>query len=299
MTDVENKPGRTMIKCVIEGCKYQTIDKSKMNRHLMYKHDIGVVLIHCEIDGCSYVCKSQEDMNRHLIRKHDIGGVLICCKIDRCSYTCKIKTEMDRHQQRIHDIGKFSCSFCAKACNSQNEYDDTQGSHTICRACYNKATGRNSRKEKYVCDYLNTLDFMAPFLLGMDKSFKSIGGCSKFRVDILYASGKHVLAVEVDEHSHMGNGNYTCEEKRISDMYDEFVGCQFTVIRFNPDAAKYPNGTRVKLSLEERTVRLGDLLKEIIGNLGNGDEPKIFVHYLFYNVDHPKLVQSIPKEMHW
>jgi hypothetical protein len=58
------------------------------------------------------------------------------------------------------------------------------------------------------------------------------GGCSKRRPDIHMDFGSHCVMIEIDENRHL---NYSCEEKRMVDLYEDvgFRKCVF--LRFNPD----------------------------------------------------------------
>ena len=59
------------------------------------------------------------------------------------------------------------------------------------------------------------------------------GGCSSRRPDLACDFGSHVVVVEVDEHRHQG---YSCENRRIMELFRDF-GCRPIVfVRFNPDA---------------------------------------------------------------
>jgi hypothetical protein len=59
-----------------------------------------------------------------------------------------------------------------------------------------------------------------------------------------------VLHVEIDEHQHdRDNGSYSCEERRISELYDEFPAKRYTVVRINPHAYSHAG---IKPNKEER-----------------------------------------------
>jgi hypothetical protein len=81
--------------------------------------------------------------------------------------------------------------------------------------------GQGSRVEKDWSDYLDK-HLGTEFLMGSDRSARSMGGCSLKRPDKLYGSIYTVEVDECDENQHMyANGNYSCEEKRLSELYDE------------------------------------------------------------------------------
>ena len=86
------------------------------------------------------------------------------------------------------------------------------------------------------------------FLVSTDKSLRSQGGCSRRRPDKLYASADLVEVDECDEHQHArtGSSDYTCDEKRLSEIYDDpsICGKPMVVIRWNPHAYTVPDGSR-------------------------------------------------------
>ena len=99
--------------------------------------------------------------------------------------------------------------------------------------------------------------------------------------------------VECDEHQHTRSPDYTCDEKRMTDLYDEYPGKTVIWIRWNPDNYAPPKGTR-KLGRQERLAVLARVLREVETRRF---ETKIHVIYLFYNADNPLLVRNIAKEL--
>ena len=64
------------------------------------------------------------------------------------------------------------------------------------------------------------------------------GGCSKKRPDICIDLATHVLVVEVDEFQHL-RGDYSCENKRMMELFEDGSARPIVFLRFNPD--KYTN----------------------------------------------------------
>ena len=64
------------------------------------------------------------------------------------------------------------------------------------------------------------------------------GGCSKKRPDICIDLATHVLVVEVDEFQHL-RGDYSCENKRMMELFEDGRARPIVFLRFNPD--KYTN----------------------------------------------------------
>lgn len=118
-----------------------------------------------------------------------------------------------------------------------------------------------------------------------------MGGCQLYRPDKLYTSSDLILHIECDEHQHKRtNGNYTCDEKRISECYDEFIGKKYVVIRWNPDHYK----ANKKLNRKERLKVLKNTIKKI---LDNPPEEMIYIYYLFYDEDNERLSKNIKYEL--
>ena len=86
------------------------------------------------------------------------------------------------------------------------------------------------------------------------------------------------------------NGGYDCEEKRISDIYNEFIGKDYIVVRWNPHTYKTSNNTP-KMKQKERLelfVKVWKKMRTI------KTTQKIVIIYMFYDKDNPKLSQRIP-----
>jgi hypothetical protein len=88
-------------------------------------------------------------------------------------------------------------------------------------------------KENYIIDKVKEsfpdLDFI--------HNKKIQDGCSRRRPDLYLDCGTHNLVIEIDENQH---GNYSCENKRIMELFQDGGSISLCVIRFNPD--KYELG---------------------------------------------------------
>jgi hypothetical protein len=129
------------------------------------------------------------------------------------------------------------------------------------------------------------------YLLGTDNSMRSMGGCQLYRPDKLYASGNLVIHTECDEFEHKkSNGDYQCDEKRISDIYDEFCGKTYVVIRWNPDSYKTRNGEK-KLNRQERLDALVSVFKKL---REKEHKDPIHIYYMFYSKDNERITKNFP-----
>lgn len=229
-------------------------------------------------------------------KQQDIGVVWHTCDQPDCTAQFKRASILTRHKANKHDIGEFVCEYCNRNRNSRIAHvDKNAGQVHICRDCFRKATGKTSRIELEWSDYIDR-ELGTTFLVSSDKSLRSQGGCSLRRPDKLYASSDVVEVDECDEYQHTrtGSSDYTCDEKRLSEIYDEpsVCGKQMVVIRWNPHAYEVPEGTK-RLSKRER-LGLFVALKRRLRERPNGARPKIEVFYMFYDRSNPLICKSIP-----
>lgn len=151
-----------------------------------------------------------------------------------------------------------------------------------------------SRVEKQWSDYLDN-HIGTEYLISSDRSMRAVGGCQLYRPDKLYASPGLVIIAECDEHQHFyNNGSYLCDERRISDLFDEFGGTKVVVIRWNPHA--YANGNEKQKSRAERLEAMVEVFRA--AQSSPPDDP-IHVYYMFYDVDNPRISKNLPKTMLW
>ena len=141
-------------------------------------------------------------------------------------------------------------------------------------------------KEHHVIDKLKE-NFQEKFTMRFDKIVE--GGCSRRRPDVAIDFGSHCLMIEIDENKHT---NYSCEEKRMVELYEDIGFRKIVFLRFNPDRYKdgsvvYPSPFRYTragiLHLEETEFnRRMDQLMERIRAHRVEPADQITVEYLFY-----------------
>lgn len=283
-----------LFKCLEIGC----VSKFKRKEHLQIHHEAihdntNIKWFSCNENKCIFKCKQKGHLNIHMSDMHDINTILKKCDIINCGYSTKQTSNLNSHKDIMHDIGTNNCNICFTDKKSTNKYKDINNIViNICNACFKKMTGKESRSEVKMSNYLDTIIEIKPYLIGTDNTFISMGGCSLKRPDKLYNSDI-VLWVECDEYQHTRhNGSYTCDEKRISDAYDEFEGKHLVVIRWNPN--KYISKTGQILSLDNRLIELKKLILNILKN-----PPKdiIYIYYMYYNVDNELLPENFNYEI--
>ena len=280
-------------RCDVDGCNERFKQKGALKTHKAFVHDINVKWFHCDVDGCNEKFKQNGTLKQHKADVHDINVKWFHCDVDGCNEKFKKNGHLKRHKEFVHDIGIHKCGFCYFNRNSHISYTDHTGNHKICRKCYKKATGKESRIEHIWSDYIDK-ELGTEFLSSNDKSLKSNGGCSSYRPDKLYIGIEKVEIDECDEKQHKAkNGNYSCDEKRISDMYDEFDGKCLVVTRWNPDNYKVPSGY-TKKKIQQR-LDLFIKLKRKLRKKKHTD--KIHIYYMFYDMDSPRISQRLPHTM--
>lgn len=142
-------------------------------------------------------------------------------------------------------------------------------------------------KEHHVVDALKT-HFKEQITMIFDKPVE--GGCSKKRPDVAIDFGSHCLMIEIDENRHV---NYSCEERRMVELYEDVGFRKIIFLRFNPDGYKegthkyispfrYTRSGILHLDETEFNRRIEQLLLRI--NIHRLSEPpeQITIEYLFY-----------------
>lgn len=256
-------------------CDYTSKFDSSLARHIRMVH-----LGHRK--DCPVCHKSVANLSSHMYQKHK--GLAFPC--EHCTYVASSSTCLRKHMASIHDIGDHTCDICLRSQTSVVKHDGNE----LCRTCYRKVTGANTRVEKRCVEFLTQhLDG----LLSADASLASLGGCSRYRPDMLWLSDGLLTLVEVDEHQHnLRSGNYTCEERRLSDICVEllqsFPQHRIAVIRWNPHAC---SGHRA--SVAERLDALLDTMRAL-----RARPPEcLTVYYMWYEEGNPHLVENLPREL--
>jgi len=285
--------------CDVENCEFKTKSARNLKTHKSDRHNMDVNWHYCDVEDCEYKSKHAASLKTHKANRHNMDVNWHYCDQPGCKYKTKQKSHLKPHLEMVHDIGDHECQICLKNRNSRNKHVDNQGSHMICcNNCYYKVTGKKTRKEKIWSDFLDQhLECPA---VASDKSLKSIGGCILERPDKLYTDISYTEIGECDEYEHLyHNGNYTCDEQRISKIYDQegIIGTFMNVLRWNPDKYTVPEEYQRKTQKErlEIYVALAKKLREKANN--NEFRDRIHIYYLFYSEDNPLIAKNIPYTM--
>lgn len=265
-------------------CDYKTKYKNNLTNHIKRIHSVDEIWYMCP--KCDHKSKIKNDLTRHIKHMHSVDVIWYMCP--KCDHKTKNKGNLNQHLSAIHNIGKEQCEFCFRNVPKVTLYIDVQGRHNICPKCFKKVTGRNSRIEFKMSDYLDK-HFGTEYLIGSDQRIYG-EACQLYRPDKIYSSPNLVLHIECDEFQHKGRYDYSCEEKRISDIYNEFPGKQYIVIRWNPHTYTYPELTK-KLKIKNRLK----LLLQLMNKITKIHIPyQIYIVYMFYDIDNDNIAQNIP-----
>lgn len=289
-----------LYKCTFSDCNFVSKHKESLNTHFKYIHyGDNIPDLSCTQPGCQYKTKHQASLKMHESNVHNINVKYEVCTQENCNYKSKQKGKVNRHLRNVHDIGDFKCELCIRACAKLTSWkcDKTQKSFKICRRCYRKTTGYKTRVEKDIVEWLQQ-NFPHP-IVRKDQTIKG-NACLKYRPDIMYIGGLEnvTIIVEVDEYQHKrSNKNYKCDEKRMSELYDETSGL-VVFVRYNPHNYKPPEGKRKLKSGEERRKVLLETLNHIIKNRKELEKvAPLHVFYICYDKDNKIIAQNILKYM--
>ena len=282
-----SKPSTCIFNCT--ECEHTTKYKYNLKRHMSDMHNIGVIWHYCAY--CPSKFKQNDNLNFHLADKHDINVQWFVCSEENCLFQTKRNSRLKTHRASIHDIGNLKCDICYKeSCGITYEH---QGAN-ICRNCCEYYNIKKDRIEK---KYVNAIQktFNIPF--AHDCRIQG-AACLQYRPDLLWldVNRKIFLHIEIDEHQHKWmNGNYSCDERRISEIYDEFqntVPEHYIIIRFNPDAFEKENGNNIRNEVfQKRKKRLIKIINKVIQT---PPKDRIHIIYMFYDKNNPRIAKSIP-----
>jgi hypothetical protein len=147
-------------------------------------------------------------------------------------------------------------------------------------------------KEKHVTDFIK--EKFPNLEMSLDKQIT--GACSKRRPDVLIDLYTHAIIVEVDEEQHT-NGEYSCENKRMMQLFQDLGERPLVLIRFNPDKYTNKEGIVVKSCFKHHkttgvplvrcqkdlAARLDVLQKSIAEYVDNIPSKEISLCHLFYD----------------
>lgn len=218
------------------------------------KNMIDITHIRCEYEGCNIQPSyNYSDKNTPLFCTIHKLKDMIDIKHQKCQHKgCNIRPG---YNYKDVNYGKFCIKHKEKdmidvvnvkiACKQEN--CSTRASNPkyrgYCLRCFmytfpdEPVTKNYKIKEKHVADFIdNNFKQHEPIY---DKIVQ--GGCSKRRPDILLDLLTHSIIIEVDEDQHE---DYSCENKRMMQLFEDLGSRPLVLIRFNPDSYIDVNGKK-------------------------------------------------------
>jgi len=179
-----------------------------------------------------------------------------------------------KHEHRaLHDLKRrlikhYHCLNCGDGVSGK--FITLVPDSELCYRCYCYA---NPDKEKpfrfnyklkenvfveYFKDYMKTahvsVDFQEPVY---DKQISN--SCSKRRPDVLVDCYTHVIILELDENQHTG---YSCETKRLCEIYEDLGQRPIVFLRLNPDSYTDESGKHKSCFIYTKTGQIKTNAKE-------------------------------------
>lgn len=105
--------------------------------------------------------------------------------------------------------------------------------------------------------------------------------CGRYRPDFVFERTTHVVIVEVDEFQHAAPG-YSCDNKRMLDVYNSYGGMPVVFLRFNPDdfALAGKTVTDDDMPLKQRMMMLEGHVRAALDRV---PKHQLTITRLFYN----------------
>ena len=287
--------GQVWHQCPQPNCSYKTLQKGSIKSHLARTHKINQVFYHCTQPNCSYNTLQKGRLKRHLATKHGINQVWHQCPQSNCSYTALRKDHLNKHIASIHDIGNKHCDICYETCGKVRHIkavnENVKGAD-VCRTC---CDDYGFRKERIESQYIKGIRKQFDHFMVHDARING-DACLRYRPDAIWLDilCRVHIHFELDEHQHLWkNGSYDCDERRISDIYDEFkdnVPQHYVVVRLNPDGYKGQQTKRSEV-FKHRLTHLIEILKRV-----KVDPPaeKISVIYMYYDRTNHRIAKNLP-----
>ena len=287
----KHKINQVWRKCTQPNCNYKALRKFRLEAHLASRHKINQVWHHCP--HCTHTTLQKGNLKKHLARKHKIGQVWHHCP--HCTHKSIQKSDLNKHIASIHDIGNIYCDICYETCGKVRHIkaanENVKGAD-VCRTC---CDDYGFRKERIESQYIKGIRKQFDHFMVHDARING-DACLRYRPDAIWLDilCRVHIHFELDEHQHLWkNGSYDCDERRISDIYDEFkdnVPQHYVVVRLNPDGYKGQQTKRSEV-FKHRLTHLIEILKRV-----KVDPPteKISVIYMYYDRTNHRIAKNLP-----
>jgi len=257
--------------CIIKNCTIRANYNYENEKNGIYcrnhKLDNMIDILHnkCKFKNCNIrpIYNYENEKKGIYCNKHKLTNMI---DVVNKNLLCKI-CKMIRSEKRL----EFLCSSC---------FYYTYPNH--------EKTRNHKTKENQIISDLNK-EFNN--IIIQDKIIS--GGCSKKRPDGLIKLNDYNIIIEIDEEQHK---DYSCENKRIMEIFKDLGNSPLTIIRFNPDTylidnkkikspfgiTKYDGKLKI-INKNEYNIRLNTLIQKIHENINIIPQKEINIIQLYYN----------------
>lgn len=296
--------------CAEEGCSTRPSYNTAGEKHGLYclkhkrEHMINVVDQKCRAEGCTLIpCFNYPECTQGLYCAKHKKPLMENVKDRKCAHSgCRLQSSYNFPDKRV----RLFCSkhkqpgmidIANKLCITKDCFTYSSEKYkNYCYRCFvynypDETTSINHKiKEKHVVDCVK--EHFSSCEMVFDKVLK--GGCSKKRPDIFIERYSHAIIVEVDENQHK---NYSCENKRMMEIFEDLGNRPVVFIRFNPDEYIDANGQNMKSCFayhktlgvpyvadkEQWDTRLETLYHTIQTHMETPPEKEVTIINLFYD----------------
>lgn len=286
--------------CAHDGCfktpNYGSMTDGKRRFCKIHKRSTDIVIGRkCQFEGClknPFYGSPEDGIPKFCSLHKESSHILNKFKCQTCLATANFGSPDDRRRVRCSKHKKGSdVDLVHKTCKST--FCDTSGNRKYegyCAHCFknlypDRVEVRHLRsKELYVKNFIMTTFPDIPWI--HDKPI--LGGCSRRRPDLFADFGTHIVIIEIDEDQH---AHYSCESKRLCEIFQDAGNLPMHFVRFNPDRylddgkvhkSPWKNGAIV--NTHEWNDRLLTLENYVRQCCLSKPTKEILIQELFYNV---------------
>lgn len=281
------------LKCTISGCnKHATYGNKKTNKKERCAEHANNTMINlctdvCQTEGCNkfatfgLIVNKPVSCNEHKTPEMSNVKAQECLEMgcERYATWGIIKSKPTHCQTHASEsmIPKYKiCKHADCKISVTPEYD-------YCAHHDDENKRRVRVREAQVASFLQQAQMNWTSWNNEIQNGRECGGA--YRPDFVFETQTHVVILEVDEHQHAQKG-YSCDNRRMVDIFNAYGGTPVYFIRFNPDSYRIGGNRR-----NRRTDRRLDLLLETLKfGLNNLPLHPLLITRLYY--DHQTSLRS-------
>jgi hypothetical protein len=294
--------------CQHIGCQVQatyTLSGMRKPMYCFHHHLPGMISVgrKCESDGCDKAPSFNEKGNkipRFCANHKEIGMINVFkrCLHEGCDSSPvynypglqTLYCKLHKKDLMVNVVPFTTCSMCP---SKENKNLPKKG---YCSRCFiytfpeEKVARHFKVKEQHVREFIQ--QEFEQYNTIFDKTIR--GGCSQKRPDAFIDMLVYSIIIEVDEGQH---DRYSCENKRMMELFQDLGQRPIVFIRFNPD--KYINSENETVEscfkyhkqmgvpvIKNKTLwnnRLQELKSKISYHIANIPDKEITIEYLYYD----------------